>query len=70
MVKAPRPTRAEALDLGGCIIDGADCICLGEELANGDNPVNALTCLAKICVESEKTLNTKKMYNDLLMYTP
>ena len=70
MIKAPRPTRAEALDLGGSIIDGADCICLGDEVAKGDYPVNALTCLAKICVESEKTMNLKKVYSDLLMYTP
>lgn len=70
MSKSPRPTRAEALDLSSCITDGADCITLGQEIANGDYPVNALTCLAKICVEAERTLNYKKMYNDLLMYTP
>lgn len=70
MVKSPRPTRAEALDLGNCVADGADCICLGDEVAQGDYPVNALTCLAKICVETERTQNYKKMYNDLLLYTP
>lgn len=70
MTKSPRPTRSEALDLANCINDGADTICLGEEVANGDYPVNALTCMSKICVETERTLNYKKMYADLLMYTP
>ena len=70
MIKAPRPTRAEALDLGGCVTDGADVICLGDEVSKGDSPVQALACLTKIIVESEKTLNHKKIYNDHLMYTP
>lgn len=70
MSKSPRPTRAEALDLASCITDGADCITLGQEVANGDYPVNALTCLAKICVEAERTVNYKKLYSDILMYTP
>lgn len=70
MIKSPRPTRAEALDIGNAISDGADCICLGDEVGKGDYPVNALSHLAKICVETEKTMNHKKVYADLLMYTP
>lgn len=70
MVKSPRPTRAEALDVGNCISDGADVITLGDEVAKGDYPVNALTHMAKICVETERTMNHKKVYSDLLMYTP
>lgn len=70
MIKSSRPTRAEALDLGNAITDGADCICLGNEVGNGDYPANALTHMSKICVETEKTMNHKKVYADLLMYTP
>jgi pyruvate kinase len=70
MVNSSRPSRAEAVDIGNCVADGADCICLGEEVASGDFPANALTCLSKICVETERTLNYKKIYNELLMYTP
>jgi pyruvate kinase len=70
MVRAPRPTRSEAIDLANCMLDGVDCIQLGDEVSKGDYPVNAVTCLSRIAVETEKTLNHKKIYNDILMYTP
>jgi len=70
MVRAPRPTRSEAIDLANCMLDGVDCIQLGDEVSKGDYPVNAVTCLSRIAVETEKTLNHKKIYNDTLMYTP
>lgn len=70
MIKAPRPSRQEAIDVANCINDGADCIALGDEVSKGDYPVNALTCLAKICVETEKTMNHKKVYNEMLLYSP
>ena len=70
MVKSSRPTRAEALDIGNAVCDGADVICLGDEVAQGDYPSNALTHCAKICVETERTLNLKKVYSDLTRYTP
>ena len=70
MVKAPRPTRAEATDLANCILDGVDCIHLTDEVSKGDYPINAVTCLGRIAVETEKTLNHKKIYNDILEYTP
>ena len=70
MIKAPRPSRQEAIDVANCINDGADCICLGDEVSKGDYPINALTCLSKICVETEKTMNHKKIYNEMLLYSP
>lgn len=70
MIKAPRPSRQEAIDVANCILDGADCIGLSDEVSKGDYPQVALTCLGKICVETEKTINHKKIYNDMLMYTP
>ena len=70
MVKAPRPMRAEANDVANCVLDGADCLSLDQETANGDYPINAVSFLSKITVETEKTLNYKKIYNDIKLYSP
>lgn len=56
--------------MANSILDGADCVGLCDEVSKGDYPQNALTCLGKIMVETEKTMNHKKIYNDMLMYTP
>jgi len=70
MIKNPRPTRAEASDVANSVIDGTDCVMLSGETANGDYPINAVTIMAKICVEAEKMLDYKRVYNDLRLYTP
>ena len=43
---------------------------LSGETANGDYPLNAVTIMAKVCVEAEKMLDYKRIFNDLKMYTP
>ena len=69
MIKAPRPSRAEASDVLNSVVDGSDAVMLSNESSNGDYPINAVSIMSKICVEGEKTINNKRIQQDVKEYS-
>lgn len=53
MVSAPVPTRAEASDVATAIYDGADAVMLSAESASGSYPMEAVSMMNSIIVQTE-----------------
>jgi pyruvate kinase len=66
MVKATRPTRAEASDVATAVFDGSDAVMLSQESATGDHPPLVARMMARIITEAE----TSQFYRPLASEQP
>ena len=65
MINNPRPTRAEATDVANAVYDGTSAMMLSGETAIGKYPVESLTTMSRIAVNSEKDIDYISRFNQL-----
>jgi len=69
MIENPRPTRAEVSDIANAIYSKADALMLSGETAYGNFPVEAVSTMARIALEVEKSRSDIHVTPMLVMST-
>lgn len=57
MIRNPRPTRAEVSDVANAILDGTSAIMLSGETASGKFPIESLSMMVSIALQTEKSFD-------------
>lgn len=70
MHTSKQPTRAEASDVANAILDGADACMLSGETAIGEYPVDAVSIMQKIMLQTEEMLKGRNSKMSLLEDLP
>lgn len=62
MIRNPKPTRAEVSDVAGAVIDKADCVMLSGESAYGKYPLEAVSEMNRIIIDTENSPYTVSLH--------
>ena len=71
MTEKPRPTRAEISDVANAVYDGSSAVMLSGETAAGKYPVEAVSAMSRIAVETEADIHYDRRFHatDFTLYS-